>query len=151
MLRHLHSFTHLESFGLLNQFIGKQFYLADLIDMQITLWSEKMVHSSFRNNVDKENSLFWEDKCNWWVFKLSNTTPPLTKWFIFQVNNNFVLFMQGKNHPNLIFIVVLYFCLQMPWLLSCHEPSVFHLKIYDLGVFISWTSSKSRAWNNNFL
>lgn len=47
MLCHLPSFTHSESFGLLNQFFGEQFYLGDLIDMQIKLWSEKVVYYSF--------------------------------------------------------------------------------------------------------
>lgn len=47
MLCHLPSFRHSESFGLLNQFFVKQFYLGDLIDMEIELRSEKMVYSSF--------------------------------------------------------------------------------------------------------
>lgn len=47
MLCHLPSLTHSESFGLLNQFFGEPFYLGDLIDMQIKLWSEKVVYYSF--------------------------------------------------------------------------------------------------------
>lgn len=106
MLCHLLSFTHSENFGLLNQFFGKQFYHGDLIGR--SNWKNGLFIIEFRNNVDKENSLFWEDKCNWWVFRLSNRTPLLTNWFIFQVNNNFVLFIQRKKT---LILFLLLFCI----------------------------------------